>query len=64
LATWDLIDRWIDQAGERCVVMDLLIAAIVVDRGIPGRWATTLPACSDFASSGSTAPTDACDPGR
>jgi len=34
--TWDLIDRWIDQAGaagERFGVMDLLIAAIAVEQG-------------------------------
>lgn len=33
-ATWDRIDRWIDQAGdagERFGVMDLLIAAIAVE---------------------------------
>jgi predicted nucleic acid-binding protein len=36
IATWDLIDRWIDQAihaGERFGVMDLLIAAITVEAG-------------------------------
>lgn len=34
--TWDLIDRWIDQAGdvgERFGVMDLLIAALAVEGG-------------------------------
>lgn len=37
-ATWDRIDRWIDQAGdagERFGVMDLLIAAIAAERRTP-----------------------------
>jgi predicted nucleic acid-binding protein len=35
-ATWDLIDRWIDEAGdagERFGVMDLLIAALAAEQG-------------------------------
>jgi predicted nucleic acid-binding protein len=35
-ATWNLIDRWIDQAGdagERFGVMDLLIAALAAEQG-------------------------------
>jgi predicted nucleic acid-binding protein len=35
-ATWDLIDRWVDEAGnagERFGVMDLLIAALAAEQG-------------------------------